>query len=46
MDKEYQIICAKRGSEFLKSTSKMQQLCPECAHILYSIQIVFIVVGT
>ena len=29
------IICDECGSEFLKSASKMMQLCPECAHILY-----------
>lgn len=28
-------ICAECGSGFLKSTSKMEKLCPECAHILY-----------
>ena len=29
------IICDECGSEFLKTTSKMNRLCPECAHILY-----------
>ncbi len=28
-------ICAECGSEYLKSTSEMLALCPECAHILY-----------
>ena len=28
-------ICDECGSEFLKLSSKMMALCPECAHILY-----------
>ena len=28
-------VCGECGSEFLKSKSKMQGLCPECASILY-----------
>jgi len=28
-------ICAECGSEFLKSKSEMEELCPECAHWLY-----------
>ena len=28
-------ICDECGSEYFKSTSKMDALCPECAHILY-----------
>ena len=28
-------ICDECGSEYLKSTSKMIGLCPECSHILY-----------
>ena len=28
-------ICAECGSEFLRSKSKMKELCPECAHWLY-----------
>lgn len=28
-------ICEECGSEFLKKSSKMERLCPECAHILY-----------
>lgn len=28
-------ICAECGSQFLKSSSKMKGLCPECAFILY-----------
>ena len=27
--------CAECGSEFLKSKSKMEELCPECAYWLY-----------
>lgn len=33
-DQEY-TICDECGSEYLKSSSKMDSLCPECAHILY-----------
>ena len=28
-------ICTECGSKFLKSTSKMKELCPECSSILY-----------
>lgn len=35
MDEKEIIICDECGSEFLKTTSKMNRLCPECAHILY-----------
>lgn len=28
-------VCVECDSKYLKSTSKMQALCPECAHILY-----------
>lgn len=28
-------VCDKCGSEFLRSKSKMQALCPECASVLY-----------
>ncbi len=28
-------ICDECGSKFLKSSSEMSSLCPECAHILY-----------
>ncbi len=28
-------ICDECGSAFLKASSKMVSLCPECAHILY-----------
>ncbi len=28
-------ICVECGSEYLISKSKMKELCPECAHILY-----------
>ena len=28
-------ICVECGSQFLKSKSKMKNLCPECASILY-----------
>ncbi len=27
--------CVECGSEFLRSKSKMKELCPECAHRLY-----------
>ena len=27
--------CAECGSKFLKSSSHMKELCPECAHRLY-----------
>ncbi len=35
MPSEEIAICDECGSEFLKSTSKMSSLCPECASILY-----------
>ena len=35
MNKDNYSICDECGSEFLKSTSKMMALCPECAHVLY-----------
>ncbi len=28
-------ICAECGSKFLLASSKMESLCPECAHFLY-----------
>lgn len=28
-------VCIECGSEFLRAASKMKELCPECAHILY-----------
>ena len=28
-------VCNECGSRFLKSSSKMEALCPECAHVLY-----------
>lgn len=28
-------ICKECGSKFRKSTSKMKELCPECAFVLY-----------
>ena len=28
-------ICVECGSAFLKASSKMDNLCPECSHILY-----------
>lgn len=28
-------VCGECGSEFLRTASKMEGLCPECAHILY-----------
>ena len=33
-DIEY-AICEDCGSEFVKRSSKMKALCPECTHILY-----------
>ena len=35
MKKDEYAICDECGSEFLKSSSEMMTLCPECAHILY-----------
>ena len=35
MNKDNYSICDECGSEFLKSTSKMMALCPECAYVLY-----------
>ena len=29
------VICDECGSLFFKGTSKMEALCPECAHMLY-----------
>ncbi len=29
------IACDECGSPFIKGTSKMMNLCPECAHYLY-----------
>ena len=29
------VICDECGSEFLKGSSYMMNLCPECAHYLY-----------
>ncbi len=34
-DKSSLIICDECQSEFYKETSKMKNLCPECAHLLY-----------
>ena len=28
-------VCDECGSSFLRSSSKMSGLCPECSHILY-----------
>ena len=28
-------VCEECGSEFLRSSSKMKGLCPECAAVLY-----------
>lgn len=35
MNKNETGICIECGSEYLKSKSKMKELCPECAYILY-----------
>lgn len=35
MNKDECSICDECGSKFFKSISKMVNLCPECAHILY-----------
>jgi predicted RNA-binding Zn-ribbon protein involved in translation (DUF1610 family) len=29
------IVCAECKSEYFAHTSKMKNLCPECAHVLY-----------
>lgn len=35
MKKDKFAICDECGSEFLRTSSKMMALCPECAHVLY-----------
>lgn len=35
MKKDEFAICDECGSEFLRASSRMLALCPECAHILY-----------
>ena len=35
MKKDEFAICDECGSEFLRASSKMMALCPECAHVLY-----------
>lgn len=35
MDKIETAICDECGSAFIKASSRMEKLCPECAHILY-----------
>lgn len=35
MENESINICCECGSEFLVTTSKMKELCPECAYIIY-----------
>lgn len=35
MKKDKFAICDECGSEFLRVSSKMMALCPECAHVLY-----------
>ena len=42
MNKEHYLTCDECGSEFLKSSSKMMALCPECAHILYGLSLIHI----
>lgn len=27
-------VCVECGSEYLKATSQMKELCPECTHLL------------
>jgi predicted RNA-binding Zn-ribbon protein involved in translation (DUF1610 family) len=34
-EKENVAICDECGSDYLKSTSKIMALCPECSHVLY-----------
>ena len=36
--KDLVAICDECGSDYLKSTSKMTALCPECSHVLYGYQ--------
>ena len=35
MENEYINICCECESEFLIAASKMKDLCPECANIIY-----------
>lgn len=35
VDKSEYAYCDECGSEFLRSCSKMAELCPECSHLLY-----------
>lgn len=35
MEEENITICVECGSTYLKQSSKMKSLCPECAHKLY-----------
>lgn len=35
VEKGKYVICDECGSEFLRSSSRMMALCPECAHIIY-----------
>lgn len=35
MAKHKYAVCEECGSEFLKSSSKMKALCPECSHRIY-----------
>lgn len=38
MDKNKIAICDECRSEYYSTTSKMNNLCPECSHILYGYQ--------
>ena len=35
MDNNKYAICSECESRFLKTSSKMVALCPECAHVIY-----------
>ena len=35
MEEDKYTICDECGSEYLRSSSNMMSLCPECAHVVY-----------
>lgn len=35
MEKSEYAVCDECRSKFLRTSSKMMSLCPECAHVLY-----------